>query len=88
MKYTATIITETKEHDITFSVRSDARVKTVFEKTIRECAAYMRENGIAAGDICYTAQLPNIWKNGGVGFISIDNKVVVLYREDGCLFAD
>lgn len=87
MKYTATIITEKAEHDVAFSVRSDARTKTVFEKAIRECIAFMRANDIVKGNVCYTAQLPNVWSNGGIGFISIDNKVVVLYREDGCLFA-
>ena len=57
------------------SCRSDASMKTL----IRKAADAVR---IAVGlERCsYRAELPNVWLNGGVGYLSIDEHIIVYVR--------
>ena len=83
MKYTATFFDSNEtEHNVHFSCRSDSRIKTLFMKTVTETADYMRKNRIASGDIEYCYDLPNLWRNGCVGFISVANYTIYLSRDD------
>ncbi len=88
MKYIATLFANDTEYTVAFSIRSDARLNTVFTKAINETCDYMRKKGLASGAIPYHVEMPNIWTNGGIGTIIIKDYFVCLESENGCVLAN
>ena len=89
MKYSTVFYdSNEKQHTVDFSCRVDARQRTIFEKAVNETAIYMRKKKIVSGTVSYVAEFPNIWTNGGIGFIAINNIPVSLISENGCMIAN
>lgn len=74
-------------HETTVSVRSDARIGTVYSRLGQAMYAKLREDGLIAGRGTINYQLPNIWTNGGFGSMWITTEAglfdVFAVREDG-----
>lgn len=78
MTYTAYAYNSETEAKVEFSVRSDAKLKTLVRKAVTEL---MPELGLST--CTFNAEMPNVWINGGVGFLMINNKYFVqLWRND------
>ena len=80
MKYTAYAYNYNSEADakIEFSVRSDASLKTLVRRAVTEL---MPELSLTTCK--YRAEMPNIWRNGGVGYLTInDSYCVQIWRND------
>lgn len=74
-------------HETTVSVRSDARVETVYSRLGQAMYAKLCEDGLIAWRGTINYQLPNVWTNGCVGSMWITTESgffdISAVREDG-----
>ena len=78
MKYTAIAYNGETETKVEFNLRADANMKTLVKNAVR---AIMLELGLSS--CSYSAEMPNIWTNGGVGCLTINEKYFVhIHRND------
>lgn len=75
MKYTFAVYTQHDEAGIEkeVNIRSDARLKTVVRKAAEEMAEVLMEKGLLVRPVSYVADMPNVWRNGGVGTLRIQD---------------
>ena len=75
MRYTIAVYTQHDETGIEkeISVRADARLKTVVRKAAEEMAEVLVEKGLLTRPASYVADMPNVWRNGGVGTLRIQD---------------
>ena len=70
------------------NVRVDARRTTLVKKSTQAIYNELHRLGLIGDSARVWVEHPNIWVNGGVGFVSIDDGVhsygVTIQREDGC----
>ena len=78
MKYTAIAWNSETEVKTEFDLRTDARLKTLVKKAVSELMPHLNLYTCR-----YTAEMPNVWTNGGVGTLTINDKYfVTIYRND------
>ena len=75
MKYTFAVCTQHDEVGIEkeVNIRADARLKTVVRKAAEEMAEVLVEKGLLARPVSYVADMPNVWRNGGVGTLRVQD---------------
>lgn len=75
MKYTFAVYTQHDEAGIEkeVNIRADARLKTVVRKAAEEMAEVLVENGLLVRPVSYVADMPNVWRNGAVGTLRIQD---------------
>lgn len=57
-------------HQVNVKIRSDARIRTVYEKLAVAVVRELRRNGKHRQDVFEIhMDLPNVWRNGGVGSV-------------------
>ncbi len=75
MKYTIAVYTQHDETEIEkeLNIRADARLETVVRKAAEEMAEVLVEKGLLAHPVTYVADMPNVWRNGGLGTLRIQD---------------
>lgn len=75
MKYIFAVYTQHDETGIEkeVSIRADASLKTVVRKAAEEMAEVLVEKGLLAHPVTYVADMPNVWRNGGLGTLRIQD---------------
>lgn len=87
MKYDVFTIVDDVEYSATVSVRSDARMKTVFHKCAEEIAQVLWKSKAIPETVSLTMDLPNVWRNGCVGYLGVGGHCVTITQENGCTLA-
>lgn len=71
------------------NVRADAKRNTLVKRSVQTIYDELHRLGLIGENAKVHIEHPNIWVNGGVGFISMDDGErtysVTIQREDGCL---
>ena len=75
MKYTFAVYTQHDETGIEkeVSIRADASLKTVVKKAADEMAEVLVEKGLLAYPVTYMVDMPNVWRNGGLGTLRVQD---------------
>ena len=87
MKYTAYYYDNEQEHKVEVSVRRHAKLLTIFRKIGKAVAYDMFEKRIAKGQVEIMYDLPNVWTNGCLGWLSVGHHNVTIVEESGATLA-
>lgn len=74
--------------DCIVNMRADAKLDTLVHKSVERLYDELYRLGLIGARATVHHERPNIWTNGGCGFISLDDGErvysVTIQREDGC----
>lgn len=76
MKYTIAVLSGIEEDNVIekeISVRVDARLETVVRKAAEEIGMVLEKKGLLARPARYCVDMPNIWRNGAVGTLIVED---------------
>lgn len=76
MKYTIAVLSGIEEDNVIekeISIRADARLETVVRKAAEEMAEILVKKGLLTRPVRYWADMPNVWTNGAVGTLRIQD---------------
>ena len=75
MKYTFAVYTQHDEAGIEkeVNIRADTSLKTVVRKAAEEMAEILVGKNLLTRPVTYIADMPNIWRNGGLGTLRIQD---------------
>lgn len=76
MKYTIAVLSGIEDDNVIekeISVRVDARLETVVRKAAEEIGMVLEKKGLLARPARYWADMPNVWRNGAVGTLCVQD---------------
>ena len=76
MKYTIAVLSGIEKDNVIekeINVRADARLETVVRKAAEEIGMVLEKNGLLARPARYWADMPNVWRNGAVGTLCVQD---------------
>lgn len=87
MKYNVYANVNDVDYSATVAVRRDAKKKTVFLKCAEAIAKELWAAKAIPEKVSISWDLPNIWRNGYVGFLAVGGNVIVIEEENGATLA-
>lgn len=74
--------------DCLVNMRADAKLDTLVHKSVQRLYNELHRLGLIKARATVHHERPNIWTNGGIGFVSLDDGEraysVTIQRGDGC----